>query len=569
MSKAPTESDVAGEPAGGLDDMLREMHGAGYGRYRALRGRWRFDGFTLDIDRVQADPFAPPSRLTITLDAACAAIPTDQWRPAPRARALADWFARGLRRALAGTGFEVDAGGQVVLDRSACEVRGGRVVARVGLRMPAHGRRIDGHAARRLLIDRLPQAVNGALRWPSQDTPAVLAYLDSVEDTAAARRLLTEHDLVAFVADGAVLPRASGADQRPLRDGAVPFTSPASLRTTLTLPHRGPVTGMGLRTGMTLIVGGAFHGKSTLLRALQAGIYDHVPGDGRELVVTRGDAVKIRAEEGRAVQRVDISSFVGPLPGGARTDDFSTPDASGSTSQAAAICEAYEAGGRLLLIDEDTAATNLMFCDPRMRALVPQAKEPLTPLVRLAESMAAHGVSTVLVMGGCGDYFTVADRVLMLDEYRCHDVSARAAELAGPADSAPFHPPARRVPRPVVAARAGRRKIARRGVDRLVFGADEIDVRGLEQIVDPGQVTGIGLALARLSDARYLDGERSLSDALDALQTELGDHGTAALGGSRAGDFVVPRRYEIAAALGRLRSLRIAGLLAADADPTR
>ncbi|MDD6790835.1 MAG: ABC-ATPase domain-containing protein, partial [Thermobifida fusca] len=341
-----------------LAEELLRLDGASYGRYRALTGDWDFGDFTLTVQKVQADPFAPPSRILVRIPAATAGMPEHAWRDPVRRRATADYLARRARQVLRGTRIRIDAGGQQVVERSSCQIRDGAVELRLGLELPGHGRRIDGRAARHALCDTVPDLVD-ALCWEALDTADATAFADSVADTVALRDRLSELGLVAFVGDGAILPRISGISDLPLRD-AVPFTSPESLRVTVDLPHRGTVTGMGIPEGITLIVGGGFHGKSTLLHALERGVYDHIPGDGRELVVTRADAVKIRAEEGRSVVRTDISAFVRTLPTGADTSDFSTENASGSTSQAANIAEALEAGTSVLLIDEDTTATNLM-----------------------------------------------------------------------------------------------------------------------------------------------------------------------------------------------------------------
>lgn len=553
--RAPAGRRSSGELAG----TLRQMDGSGYGRYKSLAGTWDFDGFDVEVQRVQADPFAPPSRIAVRLTAGQAGFPTDLWDTPVRARALADYLIRRVGRRLADSAFRVDVGGQEVLARSAGEIRDGELTLRIGIQLPGHGRRIDGHGARRQLCEVLPEAVGDALRWAALDADTVRSFVDTVEDTDALRRLLPELGLVAFVADGAILPRATGVDQHPMRDGAIPFDAPDTLRVTVDLPHRGRVTGMGIAAGVTLIVGGGFHGKSTLLQSLERGVYDHVPGDGRELVVTRADAVKIRAEEGRRIERVDVGAFVGNLPSGADTTDFRTDNASGSTSQAASIAEALETGARTLLIDEDTAATNLMISDERMRRLVAPDREPLTPLVDLVRPLhREHGVSTILVMGGCGDYFDVADRVVMMDAYRPTDATDAARALAQDRTDAPFPAVAPRHPDPAsISAQArGRRKIARRGADALGFGEQTVDLRALEQLVDPSQIVGIGLAIDRLA-RRHLTPDTPFVRALDALGAELDAAGPGALADGYPGDYAVPRLLDVAAALNRLRSLRV------------
>jgi predicted ABC-class ATPase len=544
-----------------LSSELLAMDGASYGRYKTLKGDWDFGDFTLTVERVQADPFAPPSRVRVLVPDS--GVPKSAWADPVRRRATADHLGRRARRLLKGSMLKIDTGGQEVIERSSCRLTDGGYELRIGIDLPGNGRRIDGRAAERELCQTLPGLVDD-LDWEEIDADEAVAFADSVADTVALRSRLAEHGLVAFVADGAVLPRVSGVSDAPLTDGAVPFDSPESLRVSVDLPHRGTVTGMGVPEGITLIVGGGFHGKSTLLHALERGVYDHVPGDGRELVVTRDDAVKIRAEEGRRVERTDVSAFVRNLPTGADTSDFRTENASGSTSQAANICEAVEAGARTLLVDEDSTATNLMIRDERMQALVHGDREPLIPFIDLVRPLhREHGVSTVLVMGGSGDYFDVADLVVMLDAYHPHDVTERARALAHERADADFALPRARVVAPGSvddSTARGRGRIKRRDMDVLTFGDNDIDVRSLEQFVDPAQITGTGLALRELVRGGHLDGARTLAEALDSLDRALAERGVTLLGGDFGGDYALPRRLEIAATLNRLRTLRVRDL---------
>jgi predicted ABC-class ATPase len=559
-------------PRGGLEQQLGRLDGAPYGRYKGLVGTWKLPGAeatgeTLQLVRAQADPFAPPARVALRVPARRAAFPPELWRTAVRRRALASFLARRAAEvARDERSLKIDAGGQEVLDRGSCQISDdGEVTLRFGLALPGRGRRIDAGYARRLLCRTAPEIAERALRHVSLDADAVREFVETVEDSDALRAALPGLGLVAFVADGAVLPRGSGVDDRPARGrGVVPFTSPEGLRVTVELPHAGPVSGMGLREGVSLIVGGGFHGKSTLLRALETGIWDHVPGDGRERVVSLPETVKLRAEDGRRVERVDVHAFVGHLPDGSDTTDFSTDNASGSTSQAASLCEAVETGARVLLIDEDTAATNLMIRDARMQTLVAKEREPLTPLVDSVRSLhREHGVSTVLVMGGSGDYLEVADRVLMMDAYRPADVTERAREIASVptgrrAEAESFPPVVHRSPDPssLEAESRGRRRVRSRGEDALSFGEHEVDLRSVEQIADSRQVTGIGLALELMVRRGYVDGTRTLAEALDLLDEDLAE-GAWALLSLRDEDFAVPRRFETAAALNRVRGLRM------------
>ncbi|WP_084546715.1 ABC-ATPase domain-containing protein [Glycomyces arizonensis] len=546
-------------PRHDLSNELTALEGASYGRYKSLRGKWWTDQAVLDIIKVQSDPFAPPSRVALTFDSEQADLIGDWFATEARRRAVAVLLAKRFRKACKTKDLRIDAGGQEILRRSSCEVGAdGSVVFRLGAQFPGRGRRIDGRGAARLLCEALPDAADEALSVSEEEAAP---WVRCADDTEALRRAVAERGLVAFVADGARLARRSGVDQRPM-DGGVPFTSPESMAVHIELPHAGTVRGMGIGPGVTLIVGGGFHGKSTLLRALEAGVWDHVPGDGRELVVADASAVKVRAEDGRAATGVDVHAFVDHLPSGDDTRHFSTENASGSTSQAAAVVESLEAGSRLLLIDEDTAATNLMIRDARMQELVAKEREPLTPLVDLIRSMADdHGVSTVLVMGGSGDYMDVADRVVMMDAYRPADVTARAKELAAEptgrvAEAGAFAMPRPRVidPASVSSEFRGKQKIRAGGTDSLRFGSADVDVRSVEQITDQSMTVGIGLAIEAAVRRGWIDGRATVAEALDRLETALD---VEALLKIREVDLALPRRHEVAATLNRMRQLRV------------
>ena len=558
-------------------DLLR-IDGRPYGHYRDLRGRrYPLTSGALTFEHIQGDPFAAPSRLRVDLPAPQLRLPPWARNSSDARRAAADFLQRALRPALAaaaggaGSGrsglLEIAPAGQEVLERTgvAVDAEGGARI-RLSAGMPAAGRRILGRAAAELLDRRLDSALQGVAR--RLDLDRLRAHVQAVEDQVALRAQLGERGLVAFLADDSVLPRRSGADPRPL-GRALPLQAPAALAVELRAPHAGTLRGLGIRAGVTLIVGGGYHGKSTLLQALALGVYDHVPGDGRERCVSAEGLVSVRAEDGRAVRGVCLTPFIGALPLGRDTACFDSDDASGSTSQAAAIVEALEAGATGLLIDEDTAATNFMIRDARMRRLVPGAQEPITPFIdRVRQLWEERGVSSVLVVGGAGDYLDVADGVIRMDAYQPGDVTAQARAVAAAqplGDAAPrapgdWPPAAPRVPLPQsLDARRGRRPERVRAVKTraIEFGQEEIDVSLLYQLVDAAQCRMIGDLLLRL--ARGLcDGRRDLPELLDAVDAELQGHGLDSLAQSGFGDRARPRRFEIAAALNRLRSLRVA-----------
>lgn len=541
-----------------LASLLTRLDGKSYKAYKDLLGEHRFEGWTLIVDHVQADPFAAPSRVRARVDAAAADLPDTVFTTDVRQCAARDYLARVFRQTTRDDkDLAIDAGAQTVIERTAVLLDDGAVELRLSLSLPARGRSIMGHQARKLICERLPETVQAAATARRLDLAALERHIAVVEDQQALRRQLPEHGIVAFVANGSILPRRSGVDDRPLQD-AIPFETPRSLAVTLETPNNGPVAGMGIPEGITLIVGGGFHGKSTLLSALGLGVYDHRPGDGREQVVADAGAAKIRAEDGRAVHGLDLSPYINRLPYGKTTERFSTELASGSTSQAAALQEALEAGAHTLLVDEDTSATNFMIRDRRMQALVARESEPITPFVdRIRQLRDELSVATILVMGGSGDYFDCADTVIQLQDYHAHDVTADARAVAERfatgRETEALDPLGQPGPRPLVGrqlnpeTKPGKTKIQARGPDTLVFGPDDVDLRSVEQVADPSQVRAIGQLLARVAES----GAR-----LDQPPVELAQRlqaGLAELSRRPDGDLALPRLHEVMAVLNRLR----------------
>ncbi len=316
------------------------------------------------------------------------------------------------------------------------------------------------------------------------------------------RNQLSERGLVAFVANGSILPRLSGASDKPMKE-AIPFESPESLCVEMTAPNQGKITGLGIRKGVTLIVGGGFHGKSTLLHAIEKSIYNHIPGDGRERIVCDTNAMKIRAEDGRCVHNLNLSNYINHLPNGSDTENFVTQDASGSTSQAAWLQESIESGASSLLIDEDTSATNFMIRDERMQLLVEKAAEPITPLVdRVKQLNEMLNVSTVIVMGGSGDYLDVADTVIQMHNYQAVDVTEKAKQVVV------AHPNQRSFEGEselkAVSSRSfdsaclqkilaeGKFRITAKDTSSLRFGKESVDVSALAQLESHTELNTIG-----------------------------------------------------------------------------
>jgi len=554
-----------------LQATLDRIDRKGYGAYRELQGTYDLGGFSLFIDRVQRDPFAPPSLVRVRTKEN--RFDRELFGNPVRRVAFEDFLTRSVEAAIrkvvrgnrgsGGSGrVEIQRTSQVVLPRTSIVVAPEHIEARMAVGLPARGRTVDARAARTMLLEELPEVVRRAL-VPEGGVEATRArlHVETVEDAEHLRDLLPSLDLVAFVADGSILPRESGASDRPLREGAVPFRSPEKLRVSVGLPNRGEVFGMGVPEGVTLVAGGGFHGKSTLLSALSWGVYDHVPGDGREFVVSRPDAVKIRAEDGRSVAGVDISAMIGELPGGRSTQDFSTPNASGSTSQAANIAEALEIGTSLLLVDEDTSATNFMIRDERMRELV--RREPISPFIDLVRPLhRTLGVSTVVVVGGVGDYLDVADRVILMEDYEPEDATPRAQEIVAefppraPLGEREMRPPrGRRARASSIDLRRGRRETARgKGLHTIELGRERMDLSYLEQLAEAGQTE----ATARIIGEFAAAGEsRSVKRVVEEALDSVSRGGLDSLGGFKGhpGELSLPRAQEVAAAINRARSL--------------
>jgi predicted ABC-class ATPase len=558
-----------------LTQLLATLDGRSYGSYKQLHGSYDLGSCRLVIDHVQADPYAPPSLLRLIVERDAAGIPQDLLADHRGRVATTDFLARALADAAAGSRERIDVGapGQEVLERTTIALTPEGLEARLAAELPASGRRIRGRQAAHLLTEDLPRLAAAALLHENLDAHSLREHVTLHRDQEALRDQLPERGLVAFVGDGAILPRRAGDSNLPLEEGAVPFESPDSLRIRFDLPSGRSVTGMGVPEGVTVIVGGGYHGKSTLLRALERGVYPHRAGDGRDWVIARADVAAIRAEDGRSVTGVDISPFITGLPSGTDTRAFSTANASGSTSQAASLVEAVDAGASALLIDEDTSATNFMIRDERMRALIPAEREPITPFVdRIRPLHTERGVSTVLVAGGSGAFFDVADHVIALDSYVPRDVTEEARQLAGeartrpddPASAAVFDAPRPRVPTGEALRPPGKRKpAAAKGRGTIRLGTEHLDLAALSQLVDAAQTQAIAHALDRLADLIEHPSRTDVASSLDALIRRLFERldadGLDALSPHRGhpGHLARPRPLEVHAAVNRFRRLRL------------
>ncbi len=571
------------EPRDGLlADLIGHLHaldGRSYAAYKAIVGRYRAPaGWFLHIDRVQSDPYAPPTRIHVDVPTDLHGLElldeADLLFDADRRLAVGDFLTRELHAGFRGTALSIASPGQEILQRSSIIVRpdekkdgiGWVLEVRARLALPAQGRSIQGHEASRIVGRDLVRELEEAMDLTGERGDRLVRHIATLEDHRALTATVARNGWVSFLADGSVLPRRSGVSDEPL-DGGIPLEAPDSMAATVELPHAGTVRGTVVEEGVNVIVGGGYHGKSTLLSAIERGVYPHVPGDGRELVATAPDAVKVRAADGRAVTGVDLTPFISHLPAGRDTASFTTRNASGSTSQAASIIEAVEAGSTTLLLDEDTSATNLLIRDSRMRELVAAEREPITPLVdRITALFRRRGVSTVMVMGGSGDYLDVADRVLLMDTYHLRDVTEQARRVVADqprplTELEDFAEPRRRVPEPAPPRiRRGPVRTRAQGTSTLILDREDIDISDVGGVTDPGQAEAIAYALRALLEQRF-DGISPLCECLDDLEALLDDEGLDALTDERERPafLVRPRMVDVGAAVSRYRKLELAG----------
>lgn len=563
-----------------LRELLKKIDRKGYPAYKETRGQYQFSGYVLSIDHVQGDPFAAPSKVSVQVKGTQAEFPKQLYDKAHKRIALQDYLLRQFGREVSHFAFQakgsgksglmsVSCPGQEILERSACVIQAktGDILLRLEIGFPANGRTINARELEKILFEFLPECIKKSLYYKSLNEKQVQQVMELSEDQQYIREELKKRNLCAFVADGSILPRESGVSQKPMR-GAIKFQSPESLRVSLELPYHGTLTGMGVPNGITLIVGGGYHGKSTLLKALEMGVYNHVVGDGREYVITDSSAMKIRAEDGRSIKNTDVSMFINHLPNGKDTKHFSTEDASGSTSQAANVIEAMEAGTGVFLIDEDTSATNFMIRDELMQRVVSREAEPITPFIdRIEELYESYGISTILVAGSSGSYFHKADVILQMEQYIPRDITNFAKQEA---ESVPI--PVEKVPKSEILfferkldfSIKGKRdddriKIKVQGKDGFFINHENVDLRYLEQIADVEQVTALGYILKyaamKQRAKKRTEEKKTLQQLVTEIEQVLEQQGLSGIcdGNYLPAGLAMPRKQEVFACLNRWR----------------
>ncbi|WP_117233981.1 ABC-ATPase domain-containing protein [Vibrio maerlii] len=536
---------------------LKKLEKQNYRAYQQIKGQYDFTDFDLYIDHIQADPYASSSRFRARRPWSVTGLEWLKEESSAYQRAARDFIARTFAEyAKQDNNISIATTGQTVLDSTAVVFDDDGIELRFRINLPAEGRSILAKKAINIITFYLPKMIRKATLEREMRIEQLRTHCEVIEDQDALRGQLESNNLIAFVANGSVLPRIAGNVDVPMKD-ATPFKAPESLQVTLHAPNKGYITGLGVPKGITLIVGGGFHGKSTLLNAIERSIYDHIPEDGREYIVANANSMKIKAEDGRSVHNLNLSNYINHLPMGRDTSNFSTQDASGSTSQAAWLQESIESGVEALFIDEDTSATNFMIRDERMQSLVAKGEEPITPLVdRIGQLRDKLDISTMIVMGGSGDYLDVADTVIQMHDYQAIDVTEKAKQVILE------HPTQRNnecetelesfKPRSLNRAALqsilvdGKFRVTAKGTDALRFGKEFTDLTALEQLESHGEVHAIGWVWFQLSQ---LPGWSS--NPAQEISQMLNDNWHQAM--PIHGDLVKPRVIDVMASLNRFR----------------
>jgi predicted ABC-class ATPase len=558
-----------------LKNELNKIDGKGYKLYKNLQGEYDFKDYTLCIDYVQGDPFASPSRLRVVVDKNISNFPENLLDKKYKKIAVSDFLTRLFYFNINKYGEKIFGSGksglvtiskcpQEILERTSIVINNDNIEARFYVGFPARGRSVLAKELEKILYSVIPSIIENTLIYQNINKEKLIERINLVEDQEYIRSELKNKGLIAFVANGSILPRESGVSSKPLRNGKK-FESPKNLEVELNLPNKGLIKGMGVKEGITLIVGGGYHGKSTILNAIELGVYNHIEGDGREFVITDNTAVKVRAEDGRSIKNTDISLFIDNLPNGKDTVKFTTENASGSTSQAANIVEAIESKTNLLLIDEDTSATNFMIRDELMQKLVSREKEPITPFIEIVKPLyEQNNISTIIVVGSSGDFFDVADYVIQMDNYEAKDVTKEAKFLMRGEINKRIKEKDievnikfdRKIKKGTIESTYKGVKIKAMGLSSISINKENIDLRGVEQIVDTEQLNSIG-AIMKWSEDNMMKKSLPFEAMIEEVYSEINKNGLISIdkiyGGS--GSLAMPRKQEVMATYNRYRKL--------------
>ena len=536
--------------------------------YQKIAGEYVYPGFVLYMDTIPPDPDKTPVRARIRARIADTDLPKVIFKTKEGEIAARDFITRefsdktvAASQKKHGNGkFYIDKPGRDMLETSSVVVDDGLIEVRFSIDLPHDKGNIPTYELTELLLKRLPRMVRGSMFFKNIDSEKLTKWIEVYQDAEALRKSLDAAGLVAFVADGSVIEGI-----RREEDSRKAFKAPDDLAVTLTAPNRGEIRGMGIPKGLTVIAGWANSGKTTLLTALSYGVYNHLPGDGREYIVTAHDAMFVQTEEGRRVENVDISPFFSGTLNHHKSEEYRIKRARMFDSQAASVMEAVEIGTSLLLLDEDSSSPALIGTDMRMDALMGEEGNPVTTLVDvLPELRDSLNISTVIALSSNGAYLGCADTVIRFDdEYKASNISEEAKRIAAETPSPEPRGATLQKPRGRQPLRATldpmeqktKDKIRPRGIGYVQYGDEFIDMEKVPQLSSSSQARGIARGLSLLH--RLLDRSRTLSDAVDEVVRRVNTVGLDTLSNRCMGDLAVFRRQELAAAVNRLQDLKM------------
>ena len=558
-------------------NIVDDIDGKDVSEYGRLVGDFDFSRFVLKVTQIPAESAQKPVLFIVRVPQIIAGFPPHLFDIPVRRTALEDLLTRKVseqielasqydQQGISRRHLSIAVPGQKILPRTSLLVTDEYVEARMYIQLPHRDNRIDGQRVKDIFFDQLAQVVTGSLIYCNLSQQEVEEFVNGMEDADQIRQVLPTRGWVGFAAEGSLLARYGNTDY-PDYDKLDTLRVADDIAIEVEVPNAGEVKGVGIPAGITLILGDDYSGRVELMRALAAGIYNHVPGDGRERVISVPDIVHVAAETGRSVQKVNVSAFVRKLQNGEATE-YSVDEADPCSAQATATLEAIEIGARALLFDESDSAASFLTRDSRLDALLPQRSTHVVPLAARARQLADELGISIVVAGSAAvaEFISVADTVLRIENHTIYDVTNEAktldaGQLTVSDDAADAEVVLEQnrwvVPSSIEPSKGTRDQfIEAESLDLLRFGNSVVGLQDVTQLADRHQTSTIGLILY-YAKLRYMDEGRPMREIMDLIDRDLGTEGLECLSRDLRGDLARPRRYEIAAALNRLPSLRI------------
>ena len=549
-----------------LEKQLTQINKKGYKTYQQLKNIYQYPTYTLHLDYIQKDPYAKPSKAHITIKQDTHKIPEKLYNTPPRKTALETIITQKFHQETLKHKYNHKAkitiphNNQEILIRNNIEITKEKLTIYFNIGLPANGRRINSQEAQKLLNSILPQIIKNTCNYQKYDKEYLLKTVITNEDATYIRNNLKQKKIVTFIANNSILPRKTGNNDKPLKT-AKPFKTPETLKQEYITNNNTKIIGMGIPEGITIIIGGGYHGKTTLLESIQNGVYNHIYQDGREYTITDKTATKIKAENGRNIEKVNINSFISNTPNNINTKQFTTNNASGSTSQATNLIEAIEAGSKLILIDEDTSATNFMIQDPLMQEIITTQKEPITPLTDQIQNIKKQNISIIIVTGGTSQYLKYADTIIQMDNYQAQDITQKVKKILTKKKQN-YKPiekkleyTTRKPAKNCINPYKGRKKVTKnKELNTILFGTEIIDIKDIEQLICHDQAQTISIILDYIT--KYIDSKTSIKEIILQVDKDIQEKGLNILSKNNH-SLVYVRPIDIAAAINRIRSLKI------------